>query len=270
VLRRGAIGLACSRVGTTPGDCNRRGRTGWRLLLRPSPHQALSAQPASIALAPAATSRPPVPLESRTAKTAAVGRRRAVAPVRVRARLTGNRTRRFPGPTRPAGRDCQDVCDRCPIECWRGTMPRRISTLVRGSVGGPDAAAHSVVHHGRACPWPSTGHPRLAPARSPGRDAQAEAARPGRQLVLRRLPSGPVGRGFLQIDASWRCYDGRQTAGRPFHSQGPPPVGDGDTGRPGPVATPPAGISSHRRTNLRTAVTTATIPPAAHRPPEAS
>jgi RNase P subunit RPR2 len=86
---------------------------------RPRPHQAFSAQRVSIALAAAATSRPPVPPERCAAKTAAVGRRRAVAPVLVRACLTGNRTRRFPGAMRPARRDRQDIRDRSPIERWR-------------------------------------------------------------------------------------------------------------------------------------------------------
>jgi hypothetical protein len=142
-----------------------------------------------IALAPAATSRPSVPLERCAATKAAVGRRRAVAPGRGRACLTGNRTRRFPGPMRPARRDRQDVCDRR-SNAGGETMPRRIVTLVRGLHWvGPDAEAHSVAHHGRARPWPSTAHLRLAPTRVRGRDVQAEAPRAGRHLVLRRPPS---------------------------------------------------------------------------------
>jgi hypothetical protein len=113
-----------------------------------------------IALAPAATSRPSVRwrgAQRRGQRSTSCGARA------VRACLTGNRTRRFPGAMRPARRDRHNDCDRSySIERWRRSHETDPDAGTGLAMGWPDAAARSVVHRGRACPWPSTAHPRLA------------------------------------------------------------------------------------------------------------
>ena len=157
-----------------------------RARLQPSRHDTRRLQPATIRMRRSGAASSPA--GARRGRGAAgevhsdngIGRpRRAVAPVRVRACLTGNRTRRFPGAMRPARRDRQDVCDPAPRSNAGGeAMPRRIVTLVRGLQWvGPDAAAHSRRSSRSGLPVAFDGSSSAGTCPRPGRDVQAEAPR---------------------------------------------------------------------------------------------